>query len=555
MQDAAYQIAIWLAKQVQADGFPARTFYGEGFALWLWQFFPGEFESVSRQMRPIAQQQLERQDIAAHPEFNTWAILHFCEKANQSPCQMLPALPQLNNTPNSNWLLLGTLVRLLWATQTGNQVNNGRLRRHTRLLLAAQQQRDGLIRDDRLISRQLPLPFPYGRSAPYRLKKMAHLQKLSLQYHCFSLLLLQEIWQLTGWKFVQTAVQRGHQAMGRFILSNGDSLYIGRGQQQIFGYGSLLYFLATQANAGNQEAMAQTNQVWQFVRQFQQTDGRFPLVLRTGENGYPKVIDTHDPRWLGWYRYNNLFDYLPFLGVQLARAAQLVANINPSAAAPTTRSAVEVTSKFAFVRQSSWQMTLAAPGGDNSQDQPMPYLCLQGKSILPCFGGEAGDDQLYQLSTLPLPYLQLDNGRFQFLRAIMRWRLKAPIQNQSILLTGRGRAGKMMRIFSWKAQEIVIQDILTLKPAKLPTNVQTIYPLVFTAFELVKLNNGRFQIKPAPFPVFLTAAGQQGSLEIIKGYTPVGVVQVLREPMAWQKQRRRTAVFQRTYRLTWTESR
>lgn len=554
MQDAARQIANWLAQQVQADGFPARTFYGEAFTLWLWQFFPGEFASVSQQLQPIAQQQLMRQDVEAHPEFNAWAILHYCQKTNQSPCGMLPTLPQLNNTPNSNWLLLGTLVRLLWAKQTGKQANHGKLRRHTRLLLAAQQQRDGLIRDDRLISRQLPLPFPYGRSTSYRLKKMAHLQKLSLQYHCFSLLLLQEIWQLTGWAFVQTAVQRGHQAIGRFILGNGDSLYLGRGQQQIFGYGSLLYFLAARANAGSQEAVAQIDQVWQFVRQFQQADGRFPLVLRAGEDGYPKVVDTADPRWLGWYGYNNLFDYLPFLGVQLARAAQLLANSSPPSAAPTKRAAVEVTPKFAFVRQPTWQMTLAAPGGDNSQDQPMPYLCLQGESILPCFGGEAGDDQLYQLTALPLPYLQLDNGRFHFLRHAMRWRLRAASQNQPIFLTGHGRAGEMMRIFNWQAQEIVIQDVLTLKPTKLPSNVQTIYPLVFTAFELAEMNNGRFKIQPAPCPVFLTVKGQQGSLEMSEGYTPVGTVQVLREAVSWQKQRGQTAVFQRTYSLTWTES-
>lgn len=546
MQLAAHQVARWLAEQVTDGRFPERSFYGEAFALWLWQFFPGEFEAAAQKMRPTAKQQLNQLDVAAHPEFNAYALLRLCEQSGDAVQTWMPRLPRLNNTPNSNWLLLGTLVRLLWAQQTGEQQSSWRLRWHTRLLLAMQQQPDGLIRDDRLISRQLPVPFGYGRISPLRLQKMPHLRKLSLQYHCFSLLLLWEIWQLTGWRFVQTAVQRGHQAIGRFILDNGDSLYIGRGQQQIFGYGSLLNLLANLAAAGNADAGQQLSQVWSFVQQFQQMDGRFPLVLAAFGNNY--TIKHHAP--LGWYSYNNLFDYLPFLGVQLARAAR--AWQPELASQQTQKESVASSPQFAVIRQPNWQMALAAPGGDLSQDQPMPYLCLRKQTILPCFGGESGKDAPYQLTMLPLPYLGLANGRFLFLRQAMRWQLKPYQGQQPVTLTGHCAWGQMRRSFHWNHQSILIDDDLQLHVGRVSAEAIDLFPLVFTAFTFQPAGEHRFQIGPAPFPVFLTLAGLEGSLEMIPAYTPVGPAQTVREMVAVGSEFK---TYQRRYTINWQENR
>lgn len=543
---AARQIAHWLAQQVNDDGFPERSFYGETFALWLWQFFPGEFEKVAEKLRPVARQQLNRQDIAAHPEFNAYALLRLCQQSGTPIQTWMPHLPRLNNTPNSNWLLLGTLVRLLWAQQTGASFPLWQLRWHTRLLLSMQQQADGLIRDDRLISRRLPIPFGYGRTAPFRLQKMPHLRKLSLQYHCFSLLLLWEIWQLTGWRFVQTAVQRGHQAISRFILDNGDTLYIGRGQQQIFGYGSLLNLLANLAASGNKTAADQLATVWSFVGRFQQQDGRFPLVLAGGDNGYATKTE---PR-AGWYSYNNLFDYLPFLGVQLAQAAQTY----PQQLVYQTQkqdTAVFSTRQLALVRQPEWQMALAAPGGALSQDQPMPYLCLQQHTILPCFGGEEGSEQPYQLTMLPLPYLQLGNGRYLFLRQAMTWQFAPRQAEQPILLTGKCAWGQFNRSFTWDSGKIVIEDMWRLRSNRLPVDITHLFPLVFTAFSLQPEEDGRFQIQPAPCPTYLTLSGVVGSLETIPAHTPVGPAQTVRERLPFRQE---VLDCQRRYTIKWEEN-
>jgi hypothetical protein len=283
------------------------------------------------------------------------------------------------------------------------------------------------------------------------------------------------------------------------------------------------------------------------VQQFQEEDGRFPLVLRNGEVGYPKIVDTRDPRWLGWYGYNNLFDYLPFFGVQLARAAQL--KKNPTQPPATGyQQLLDLTPQFAFVRQPNWQMTLAAPGGSLSQDQPMPYLCLHARSILPCFGGEEGKDQPYRLTTLPLPYLGLGNGRFLFLRHEMNWQFLQSPTNQPILLTGKCRWGHLQRFFSWEAHQIKIEDVLTLQTNRLTPDIQTIYPLLFTAFELTRLGNGRFQIKPSPVKTTLTLHGCQGELNLLPGYTPAGPVQTVREAFPWQPDQ---SLYQRRYTISW----
>jgi hypothetical protein len=195
-------------------------------------------------------------------------------------------------------------------------------------------------------------------------------------------------------------------------------------------------------------------------------------------------------------------------------------------------------------------MTLAAPGGALSQDQPMPYLCLHGQSILPCFGGEEGDDRPYRLTMLPLPYLGLGNGRFLFLRHEMSWQFIQSKLQSPILLTGRCRWGRLQRFFSWEVNKIVIQDDLTLHANRLPAAVEMVYPTVFTAFELVALGDGRFRISPSPVLTTLTLDSQQGELEILPGYTPVGPVQTVREALPWQSSQ---TSYQRRYTISWPE--
>lgn len=550
--EVAKGIASWLAGQVTEHGFPARTFYGESFAIWLWSLFPGEFAREIDALLPRALWQLKREDIQAHPEFNLFALLNYCHTQGLSPEEVIHVFPPLRNTANSNWILLGTLDRLLWNRLTGKrQFPETLLRLHTYLLLLLQQQKDGLIRDDRLFARWLPVPFPFSKGGRLGIRYVARLRRMSLQYHCFSLALLWDICQLAGWIGLKEAVERGAMALLLFVLPNGDTLYLGRGQQQIFGYAALLYTLAALSNYfSKQEIERPWQRIWNFVSLYQRSDGSFPLVLRHGEYDYPHTVDTSDPRWLGWYSYNNYFDYLPFLGVYLAQTAALISRPKPKVSPVWIKRPEQdlvVTRRYAVIRKANWQATVAAPHGAISHDQPIPYLCLGGKSVLPCFGGEECSPSSYNLSMLPLPYFVHRDGQPVYLRSVMSWSLGQGKSPQTLTLRGRCRWASFERIYTWDACEFVMKDTLQLLESR--RDFAEAFPLVFAAFQLDRRADGSYRIYSNMPDLVLRLQGVEGQLETIPGMSPVGLTQVLRERLFWD--RRSEYMFHRVMHLSW----
>ena len=66
----------------------------------------------------------------------------------------------------------------------------------------------------------------------------------SFQYHCFSIAMIGEIYISTNDKIFLKSFSKGIDFILNFILPNGCTLYIGRGQEQSFGYGALIYILS-----------------------------------------------------------------------------------------------------------------------------------------------------------------------------------------------------------------------------------------------------------------------------------------------------------------------
>jgi hypothetical protein len=553
-REVAHDIAKWLAAQVAEGSFPARTFYGEAFAIWLWSFFPNEFPQQIEALLPRALEQLRRADVEAHPEFNLLALLGYCQAQSLEPEDVIGSFPGLREAPSCNWLLLGTLLRLRWNhVAGGKRFSEALLRMRTRLLILFQQRSDGLIRDDRLLDRRLPLPFPFARVGRLGVRYDARLRGLSLQYHCFSLALLIDIYAVAGWPEVGRAIERGVAAICRFVLDNGDTLYLGRGQQQIFGYGALLYALAAASRCVRVQGLAKTwHDVWRFVASHQRDDGSFPLVLRSGEQGYPQKVDTSDLRWLGWYSYNNYFDYLPLLGVYLARTWDSPVAERPRGApvcAGEVGQQLVVNRHYAVIRESGWQAVLATPGGPRSQDQPVPYLCLGGRSVLPCFGGEEYSPSSYNLSMLPLPYAVRSSGEPACLREMMRWSLRRGARARTLVLRGTCRWARFQRHYEWGAHEFSIRDSLRLSTP--PFEPSEVRPLVFAACELHRRRDGSYGIHEGLPSLRLRIAGVEGILGIEAGTSPMGATRVLTERVPWDGGRGR--VFERTMRLSWGE--
>ena len=145
----------------------------------------------------------------------------------------------------------------------------------------------------------------------------------SLQYHAFSLFLLCELAeQHPDAGFLRDWLEAGARFSSRHILADGSALWIGRGQEQIFGYGALIYALGYVHNRISPLGEPKVLERLQArLLPFQRSDGSFPLVLRRREPEPPDTCCSDNPP--GWYGYNCLYDYQPFLGYLLWRTWQL----------------------------------------------------------------------------------------------------------------------------------------------------------------------------------------------------------------------------------------
>lgn len=149
------------------------------------------------------------------------------------------------------------------------------------------------------------------------------LKTRSLQYHAFCLFILCELLDLmpeTNW--LRQWFIRGISYSINHILPDGTALYLGRGQEQIFGYGALLYALEYCHHKVQPLDHNLLTRVSNKVLNFQRADGSYPLVLCHRAPELP-LVDFKSDQPSGWYGYNTLYDYQPFLAYCLLKAARL----------------------------------------------------------------------------------------------------------------------------------------------------------------------------------------------------------------------------------------
>jgi hypothetical protein len=144
----------------------------------------------------------------------------------------------------------------------------------------------------------------------------------SLQYHAFCLFILAELIDSgVDYLWLKQWFIRGVDFSVKQILCDGTSLYLGRGQEQIFGYGALIYVLEyyhSKIQVLDEETL---DRVSKKLLSFQRDDGSFPLVLRQRDPELRCVSFSQDHP-AGWYGYNTLYDYQPFLAYCLLKASK-----------------------------------------------------------------------------------------------------------------------------------------------------------------------------------------------------------------------------------------
>ncbi|MBN1894367.1 hypothetical protein JW906_07715 [bacterium] len=136
-----------------------------------------------------------------------------------------------------------------------------------------------------------------------------------IQYHAYTLALLHRLYLLRPRKKLKDAILSGTRYLISLTDPEGCFNYVGRGQEQIFGYASALYILeAAQIldpdSAGHFAEVAK--HIWRYLLSFKR-NGHFPLVLNQRQ----------DQERYGWYDYHHLTVYNAFLGLWLAFAQRL----------------------------------------------------------------------------------------------------------------------------------------------------------------------------------------------------------------------------------------
>lgn len=386
--------------------FGMRVFYGEAFSLALLSR-TGQLDSDLETKLNCTFDHKDRTDSQYHWEFNNYGMLE---------AGRLSFPLTFKHTPCTNWTLLRSNVRI----RANVDVKAGKIEAKDKL--KRMQKPSGLILDD--------------------------LGVKSFQYHCFSAAMIYEIYQKTQDEFFLDSFTRAVSFIRHFILPSGDTLYVGRGQQQSFGYASLVYILAASfALTEDPNILGDLVKVTNYLVSHTRPDGSLPLVFGGGEEPLPHSDAPHrDARYLGWYAYNNYFDYLPFTGLFLQKAIEVLGSAPDIVPLfPSQKSYRDA--DFLKVVTGETVAVVSRPGGYWTNDLPIPYIHSGGRSRMPCYGGEQFGGSIYSMDGIPLPA----RGSF-----FMRWRLRSFFLGNTLVVVSP--TGILLRRFIFGERRIEINN-------------------------------------------------------------------------------------------------
>ena len=163
-----------------------------------------------------------------------------------------------------------------------------------------------------------------------------------IQYHIYTTALLHRIYQITKKVTIKNKFIEGVNYFLQFVDPEGGFNYLGRGQQQIFGYAAAIYALEAAKKVDPKNAV-----VYQYYLNrlnsclyFYKRDKHFPLVLN----------NRNDKEKFGWYDYHHLTVYNAFLGAWLGLTA-LLKTVTLNESKPNfPKIKVSIPSQVAFIR-------------------------------------------------------------------------------------------------------------------------------------------------------------------------------------------------------------
>ena len=397
------------------NGFTSRSFYGETFALNL-LYQNNSLDEKSKNILLQSFESIDKTNPEYHWEFNNYALLQYLKVSKDERVKKYLEPLIFKNTPCTNWTLLRSNARLMVKKDRELAI------KEVREKINKYQLKSGLILDDPGVK--------------------------SFQYHCFSMAMIAEIYEQINDEFFKNSFLKGVAFIRNFILSNGETLYIGRGQNQSFGYGALIYILSLAYKyIQDKTILGDIEKVYKFLIQYQREDGSFSLVINGVEKEIPKVINPKDSNYPGWYPYNNYFDYLPFMGYFIAKATKVLKNCD-TLKIEYAKSKNYQDENFIKIVKPKYEAVLSKPEGYWTNDMPIPFIIYKDKSITPMYGGEQFQKSLYSEEGIPLPY-------FMKFKYSIRWRAISLFKNDNLFILSP--LGFMKRDFIFNDNEIIIK--------------------------------------------------------------------------------------------------
>ncbi len=287
-----------LSQSVEKDGFAERTFYAEAFAAVVFSYDTLGSVLYKNLLSATKVKWNASEDVRQHLEFLWYAQELFSENEDQNPLNLPMKFSHTIRVKPTNWILL----RLL------HYVRHGSKRSRWIYVLLAKFVVQANWKDKMILDR--------GIGAMVRAEVKS--DYASQQYMAFMLVLLSDLYELTGDLFFKTKFFSGLDVLRISWKKQGFEFTKGRGAYQLFGASSFVYALswAVTQHDDDDELLQDLNIAILHLSSFQNVDGSFPLVLRDGEN---KDL---------WESYNNSYDYQAFCAVMLMRSMNVFPQIS-----------------------------------------------------------------------------------------------------------------------------------------------------------------------------------------------------------------------------------
>lgn len=373
-----------------------------------------------------AREQLEIEDIEAKSDIDDpqrhWEFLEYAKLAllespigpGNSGGEAEPL--RFKGTQVANWAMLRAICRAKRAKRDSDHQELKRAILEAKWTLQEFQDRDGFIQDQRGVR--------------------------SLQYHAFSTLLLQELIGFDPERNLFEAYSRARNVVRAHILPCGSCVYLGRGQNQLFGYASVIRLLSETPSS---EDRLRLGAILRLVSSHQNEEGRLPLVLGSLGSATEGAPDLKSIAYAGWYAYNNYFDYLPFFAHFLHRArVSLSESVESFPERPELDSVIGPTR----VRHGKdFSVLVSRPVGVPANWMPQPLVSTTSHRAAPVFGGEEYFPSTFTRQDIPLPVFVF--GQLPMARWVRSFWIGSAMVCVSLY-------GVCIRVFRYSKQEVAM---------------------------------------------------------------------------------------------------